>query len=136
MTQAELARAVGISQSAIASYESRQRLCSRSTFKLASVLKVDPLWLQTGRGSMTPCVPIPLDLALDENLIREGLPEYWPFPSIRPSLFDALTSQHRRLLERAALGFINCCLEEYADAQMQSRHEQTARGAIGNAEDA
>jgi len=122
MTQGELAHAAGISQSAIASYESRQRLHSRATFRLAAVLKVDALWLQTGRGTMLPVAQVAAS-DLDKNMLREALPDSWPFPGIRPSLIEALSSSHRRLLENTVLGYVNSCLEEYADAQMESRHE-------------
>lgn len=55
LTQAQLAKAVGFShQSAIGNIEADMREGSRSIAVLAQVLDVDPLWLETGDGEMTP----------------------------------------------------------------------------------
>lgn len=116
MTQADLARAAGVSQSAIASYESRHRLFSRATFQLAAVLKVDPMWLQTGRGSMTPREGKDRSSMEIERLpLREPTLETWPFPTIAPSQFNALNAHHKELLERTACSFIEACLDTYVE---------------------
>ena len=52
MTQATLARAVGISQQAIMELESGRAKGTKHTAKLARALGQDPLWLETGDGRM------------------------------------------------------------------------------------
>ena len=50
MTQDALAKAAGVSQSTIGNLESSTRLSSRRNANIASVLDVDALWLETGKG--------------------------------------------------------------------------------------
>jgi len=123
MTQAELARAAGVSQSAIASYESQQRLSSRATFKLAAILKVDPGWLHTGKGSMQPAPPIRPTPPVHEHAMREPEMREWPFRSITPTQFDALTSDHKRVFESTVQAFVLACLEQYALDAMKKRQD-------------
>lgn len=51
MTQEELAKAAGVSQSTIGNLESRLRFSARKLAVIANVLGVDALWLETGEGS-------------------------------------------------------------------------------------
>lgn len=123
MTQAELARAAGVSQSAIASYESQQRLSSRATFKLAAILKVDPGWLHTGKGSMHPAPQPRPEPLMHEHTMREPEMHEWPFRSITPTQFDALTSDHKRVFESTVQAFVLACLEQYALETMKKRQD-------------
>lgn len=123
MTQAELARAAGVSQSAIASYESQQRLSSRATFKLAAILKVDPGWLHTGKGEMI-AAPLPHAVSpVHMNVMREPEMHLWPLRSITPAQYDALTSDHKRVFESTAQAFVLTCLEQYAIQAIKKRQD-------------
>lgn len=53
LTQAELGKLVGVSQNAIQKIESGKTLEPRNLLQLAMALKVDPLWLQTGKSNAT-----------------------------------------------------------------------------------
>jgi transcriptional regulator with XRE-family HTH domain len=50
LTQAELAKRVGISQSAIGSYEAGHREKPRELLSIAHVLRASPRWIETGEG--------------------------------------------------------------------------------------
>jgi len=114
MTQSELARAAGVSQSAIASYESQHRHSSRATFRLAAILKVDPLWLHTGKGSMLPTPASDTGPPARAPVMREPEMHMWPWRTVSPSQFDALKPPHKRLLEATVGAFVQACLEQYA----------------------
>jgi len=122
MSQAELARAAGVSQSAIASYESQQRLSSRATFKLAAILKVDAGWLHTGKGPMTP-PPSHVHSSSQTCSLREPEMHLWPFRSVTPAQFDALTPTHKRIFEATAEAFILACVEQYAVQTIKKRQD-------------
>lgn len=53
LTQEELARHVGISQTAIYKLENGQSRSSRRTVAIALVSGVNPVWLETGKGPMS-----------------------------------------------------------------------------------
>lgn len=53
MTQAELAKAVPISQGTISDLESGRNKNTTSLVRIAQVLDVSPTWLATGQGQMT-----------------------------------------------------------------------------------
>ncbi|MGE8641016.1 MAG: helix-turn-helix domain-containing protein [Achromobacter sp.] len=115
-TQKTLARLARISQSAIASYESGLRHSSRSVRKLAQILKVEPEWLETGKGPMElPIEGYDLTDTLAPAGIAETMPRLpkrrrpqapWPYPNIAPSLFDGLSAEDRVQLEALTLTFI------------------------------
>lgn len=123
MTQAELARAAGISQSAIASYECRHRRSSRATFRLAAILKVDPGWLHTGEGSMIPSQPEDA-VETPEHVLAEPEMHPWPLHSVTPAQFNALQPAHKRVLEATIAGYVQACLEEYAMAAVNRRSQK------------
>lgn len=50
LSQAELGKAVGVSQSAIAAIESERNKGSTHIATLAAILEVNPMWLETGKG--------------------------------------------------------------------------------------
>jgi transcriptional regulator with XRE-family HTH domain len=115
-TQKTLARLARISQSAIASYESGLRHSSRSVRKLAQILKVEPEWLETGKGPMElPMEGYDLSDTLAPAGVAETMPRPpkrrrpqapWPYLSISPSQFDSLSADERAILEALTLAFI------------------------------
>jgi len=90
LSQAALARASGVSQSAIASYENGSRKSTQKIFRLAQALQVDPVWLSMGTGAMEPAPAArPLRDAADA----------WPFSAIRPEAYWALPAAERQAIE-------------------------------------
>jgi transcriptional regulator with XRE-family HTH domain len=121
ITQKALARAGGLSQSAIASYESGQRQSSRAVFKLASALKVNPNWLDTGRGAMDVVDrylqgPIEENHTLMDSSIRIGRAKSESAGGgLSPSVLaraDLLSSSERRMLEIMISAFVDACQQE------------------------
>jgi transcriptional regulator with XRE-family HTH domain len=121
ITQKALARAGGLSQSAIASYESGQRQSSRALFKLASALKVSPNWLDTGRGAMDVVDqylqgPLEQDHTLMDPLMRPGRNRPVPVTSTLSSFVlaraDLLSTRERRMLEIMISSFVDACQHE------------------------
>ena len=116
-TQLELSRVSGISQSAIASYESGARKSSRSTRKLARALNVEVEWLETGHGPMQAsdgyptggacATPALMDAAAGGKLHAGA--RYWPFASITPARYDGLATRDKRRLEQMMKIFIDSC---------------------------
>ena len=98
-TQKKLAMLCGLSQSTIASYESGTRLYTRNLLKLARVLGVMPLWLETGRGPITP-------LALKEPSKNYQV-SYWPFSNIAQDEYEQLNDQQQTLVENVVRTLIS-----------------------------
>lgn len=99
LSQAALARACGLSQSAIANYENGSRKSAKDYFKLAEALDVNPVWLAQGNG--------PMD-ALPKNQpssyrLREAAPAHplapWPFTDTSPETYWALPEEARVVVE-------------------------------------
>lgn len=123
MTQQRLARASGVSQSAIASYENADRESSRSLRKLAAALRVEPEWLETGRGPMelpggslepqeSTSRPGPMDAATGGK--AKGVAAApWPFATVPPARYDSLNARDKRQLENLVRLFIDACHLEY-----------------------
>ncbi len=97
-TQKELAQLCHISQSAIASYESGNRLYSRNLLDLAKALGVEPLWLERGVGK-NPIQPRLQDPAKKYHT-------NWPFQQINQADFSALNDQQQRIVENVLLTLI------------------------------
>lgn len=99
LTQATLAKACGLSQGAVANYESGTRHSAREIFKLAGVLHVNALWLSSGRGSMEPSetLPNPSSYHVADKLPAQ--PGDWPFPNVPPAVYRALSHDDRALVE-------------------------------------
>lgn len=53
LSQGELAKRAGVSQSTIANFEAGTRHSPRKLLAIAAALRVDPNWLETGKGSRT-----------------------------------------------------------------------------------
>lgn len=93
-TQQDLARICGLSQSAIGSYETGQRLSSRSIRRLALALNVSLDWLEMGQGPMGPAASL-----MEPPPTREGCETPWPFRSVAPEHVEALSQRDLLLLE-------------------------------------
>ena len=61
MSQTALGKAIGKSQSAIAALETGRNQGTTHIAKIADVLGVSPMWLETGQGEMYSNTPIPFD---------------------------------------------------------------------------
>jgi len=113
MTQAQLARAAGISQGAIANYENGSRQSPRNVFVLAGPLKISAQWLSEGAGPMEYDAP-----ALAGS--RYGLSEVehppqvldWPFKDISPEIYWSLSEADRELIENTIAGLIASLLHK------------------------
>jgi Predicted transcriptional regulators len=103
LSQAELARACGISQGAIGNYETDSRRNAKDIFRLADVLGVEAAWLAMGTGPMhrrhRPSNTVAEDPAKQD-------PPLWPFPDIDPDRIWALTSDQRDVLSEALAGIL------------------------------
>lgn len=109
-TQQALARASGLSQSAIASYESGDRDSSRSVRSLANALDVEVDWLETGRGPMERATLVyeAHDRSADKHSLREPQPVPWPF-SIDPRRFGALSADQLQFLDKWLEAYLDAC---------------------------
>lgn len=101
MSQAALARASGVSQSAIASYENSSRKTAKGIFDLARALQVDPTWLSMGAGNMDPMTP-----STNAMGVREPSQDAWPFESILLQDYWALSAPERLIIENALRAMI------------------------------
>ncbi len=106
LTQAELARACGLSQGAIGNYEADSRRSAKDVFRLAEVLGVEPAWLAMGTG--------PMERRPSHHVADEAGPPPWPFPGIDPARIWALSAEQRRMLAKALEGMV-ASLEGAAD---------------------
>ncbi|SAI50367.1 transcriptional regulator [Bordetella ansorpii] len=109
-TQQALARASGLSQSAIASYESGDRGSSRSVRSLAQALDVEIEWLETGNGPMERAVLVyePGGRGADRHSLREPQPVVWPF-SVDPRRFGALHPEQLQFLDQLLETYLDAC---------------------------
>lgn len=105
-TQNELAKASGLTQSAIGNYEKGWRTdpTSAALLKLASALNVTPEWLQQGsqQGRNTPSLQ-----TTDPRTHVQTRP--WPFTRIQPKEIEALSTVEKQLLEALIETFIQNC---------------------------
>ena len=102
LTQAELARACGLSQGAIGNYETDSRRSAKNVFRIADVLNVDAAWLAMGTGPMERQAPQRL---LEGPSFSTNTPA-WPFPDIDPARIWSLSTQQREILGNALIGMI------------------------------
>jgi len=120
-TQKALARASGVSQSAIASYERGLRRSSRSLRSLAKALQVELEWLETGKG---PMEPPPGAYRLDASpsqahTLNEGAGA-WPF-SVEPGKLGALNAEQLRTLDAMISTYVETCLRPGARPERSRR---------------
>ncbi|CAM3397066.1 HTH cro/C1-type domain-containing protein [Bordetella sputigena] len=124
-TQAELARLAGLSQSAVASYESGERKSSRGLFKLAAALRIEAQWLDTGKGPMERPVDLYANAMTGQRYVvmEDGAPGSfgvpgreleWPFQTIPRGRYESLATRDKRHLENMVAAFIDACHSNYA----------------------
>ena len=102
LSQAALAQACGLSQGAIANYESNARQSATEIFRIADVLNVNPVWLGMGSGPMEPTESPPgtqatYRLSDAEAPHAAGL---WPFGLVSAEDYWALPQPDRAIVER------------------------------------
>lgn len=102
LSQAALAQACGLSQGAIANYESNARQSAKEIFRIAEVLNVNPVWLGMGSGPMEPIDSLPetqatYRLAEAEKPRATGL---WPFGLVSAEDYWALAHSDRIIVEK------------------------------------
>lgn len=100
LSQAQLAQACGLSQSAISSYENGNRRSPKKLLNLAQTLGVDIYWLSRGAAHPSRHSPI--------SIHDPVLP--WPFPSIEPRLFWSLSMKDRQAVEATISALIDSLL--------------------------
>lgn len=108
LSQTALARACGLSQGAISSYETGERKSAKEIFKLAQVLQVNPSWLSLGSGSMdihsqTATAPRSVTKLRD---INPPASPYWPFQELSEEDYWALTEKQRRMIDHVAAAMV------------------------------
>lgn len=146
-TQQSLARAAGMSQSAVASYENGERKSSRGLLALSAALNVEPQWLDTGKGPMTlprpghdaisspNAISNPYAAALaappGSAVMEPGAAPTaygngdWPFAGVARTRFERLTDEDKRYLETIVAAFMDACLSHYPQPRPKSK---TRRG--------
>lgn len=109
LSQAELARASGLSQGAISSYETGSRKSTTGIVDLAKALKVNPVWLLTGEGPVEPVAFRDSSYTLPAQLKDVTQPDVaatWPFKSIPPADYWTLPESSRRVIEETVAAMI------------------------------
>ncbi|WP_353173173.1 helix-turn-helix domain-containing protein [Paracandidimonas soli] len=102
LTQTELAKASGISQSAIANYENGTRKTAKNIFKLAKALQLNPLWLAEGVLPMEPSLAEPAQDYAGANFAGAS----WPFHQISPQTWKSLSAHDRQIVEHTISALI------------------------------
>jgi len=128
-TQKSLARACGLSQSTISSYESGSRRSSRSLRKMAQVLRIELDWLDTGKGPMEKRDAYSLPDTADTHTLMEpdsadgksAPPAPWPFPSVPPAQINALTAGDRRDVDKLLRMVVDGYLRLYSEGKGRKR---------------
>lgn len=107
LSQSALARACGLTQSAISNYENGTRKAPREILALANALNVEANWLLNGKGPMLKTPETPLTATYQLHDSGTELIHNWPFPSIAPNELQALSTAQRQELERALRLMLN-----------------------------
>ncbi|MGB6006557.1 helix-turn-helix domain-containing protein [Castellaniella sp.] len=102
LSQAQLAHACGLSQSAISSYENGSRRSPKKLLNLAQALGVDIYWLSRGDGAAHPAPHTPATM--------HDPVSPWPFPSIEPRIFWSLRPKDRQAVEATVSALIDSLL--------------------------
>ena len=108
MSQAALAQACGLSQGAIANYESKHRKSAKHIFLLAQALNVSAAWLAMGEGAME----LPPSDALTLSTYRLAQPggpppqNLWPFTRLSPETYWALSADEREVVESTLVSLV------------------------------
>ena len=100
LSQSALAAACGLSQGAIANYESKARQQTKEIFRLATALNVEPQWLAEGIGPMEKPEAPPTPPAFHVAEAGPGSQaQLWPFPTVPASVIWSLTPRQRAIAE-------------------------------------
>lgn len=93
LSQAELAKKAGVSQSTIGNLESGTRKSPKYVLTIATALGVDPMWLQYGSGVQKPLVAM-------EPPRPYGRTAYdWPFLSVSQEEWESLPNDVKALID-------------------------------------
>jgi len=93
MSQAELAKKAGVSQSTIGNLESGFRKSPKYVLTIATALGVDPMWLQYGSGIQKPLV------AMDPPRSYSRTAYDWPFLSVTQEEWEGLPNDVKALID-------------------------------------
>lgn len=114
LSQSALADACGLSQGAIANYESKSRRSTKAIFRLAAALEVEPLWLAQGTGDME--ISGTTNSPQSTFLVAESGPannrSLWPFPKIAPASYWSLSPGQRGIIEETVASLIRSLQEK------------------------
>jgi transcriptional regulator with XRE-family HTH domain len=101
LTQAQLARACGLSQGAIGNYESDSRRSPKNILRIADALRVEPAWLAMGTG---PMETVGMQVGEATAIAQAG---DWPFPSVSRARILALSPAQRQLVDSTVLALVD-----------------------------
>lgn len=118
LSQVALARASGLSQGAISSYETGTRKTTTGLIQLAQALEVDPIWLITGLGTMESG---PESMAHEpvsrlQDIQQQPVSVTWPFKTIKASEYWSLPEAQRRIIEQTVAAMITALHNERDNA--------------------
>ena len=100
ISQAELAKKAGVSQSTIGNLESGSRKSPKYVLAIATALGVDPMWLQYGTGNQQPVVA-------PDNVLSYGSVYDWPFLSVSQIEWAQLPNDVKALLDAQVKAAVN-----------------------------
>lgn len=118
LSQAALAHACGLSQSAIANYENGNRKMAKDIFRLAEALSVNPTWLALGAGPMElmPAIKYPITSPHSVNEFGSLRPiAPWPYSSTSPDEYWALSDDSRAIIEHTLASLITSLRDNLAE---------------------
>jgi transcriptional regulator with XRE-family HTH domain len=109
LSQVQLAKACGLSQGAIANYESKTRQSAKGIFQLAQALQVSAAWLSMGTGPMEiPDAPMGSQATYPvlETPVRHSTRQSWPFTNVSADEYWSLSVEERSIIENTLASLI------------------------------
>lgn len=108
LSQEALARASGLSQGAISSYETGTRRSTTGLIQLAQALEVNPTWLITGSGTMESGSESKAHESASRlhDVQQRPISVTWPFTTIKASEYWSLPEAQRRVIEQTVAAMI------------------------------
>ncbi len=104
LSQASLAKLAGVAQGTIGNLESGERKSPRGLLSIARALKVDPNWLETGKGHAEATHrPALAESTQAEYLVQQR----WPFVSISQKQWWALSEEEQHKAEALVATFLD-----------------------------
>src|SRR5690606_25459040 len=101
-------RECGLSQSAIANYETKTRQSAKNIFVIAHALRVNAAWLAQGIGDMELAPPHSGESAsyrLTDAVLSQRA-DVWPFRTIPSQEFWELSLEQRKIVEQTLASLI------------------------------